>query len=156
MVTLFVVVVVVVVVVAQRFCAFGGNAGAKVMDNKTFAKLCKDTRLVHKKNKRFTTTDVDLIFAKVKAKGKRKITFSEFETALSAIGTWQASLLANATRSCSHYLPAAKLYPKLGSEEALHNVEDQIIAGGGPSSSGTVRASPRATHTTFVTFSLWP
>jgi len=100
-----------------RFCAFGGNTGAKVMDNKTFAKLCKDTRLVHKKNKRFTTTDVDLIFAKVKAKGKRKITFSEFETALSAI--------------------AAKLYPKLGSEEALHNVEDQIIAGGGPSSSGT-------------------
>lgn len=41
------------------------------MEGKTFAKVAKDCHLLDKK---FTSTDVDLIFAKVKAKGSRKIT----------------------------------------------------------------------------------
>lgn len=43
------------------------------MDGKTFAKLTKDCGLLDKK---LTPTDVDLIFAKVKDKTARKITFS--------------------------------------------------------------------------------
>lgn len=45
-------------------------------------KLCKDCGLV---DKAFTTTDVDLIFAKVKAKTARKITFQQFVMALREI-----------------------------------------------------------------------
>ena len=47
-----------------------------------FAKLCKDCGLVDKK---FTTTDVDLTFSKVKAKGARKIGISEFQKALELV-----------------------------------------------------------------------
>lgn len=41
------------------------------MEGKTFAKVAKDCSLL---DKRLTVTDIDLIFAKVKAKGARKIT----------------------------------------------------------------------------------
>lgn len=42
------------------------------MDGKSFAKMCKDTKLIDKK---MTATDVDLIFAKSKTKADRRITF---------------------------------------------------------------------------------
>ena len=53
------------------------------MDGRQFAKLCKDTKLI---GGGFTTTDVDLIFAKVKDKGARKISFEQFDDALNHIG----------------------------------------------------------------------
>ena len=53
--------------VYQDYC--GGQA---TMDGKSFAKMCKDTKLIDKK---MTATDVDLIFAKAKAKTDRRITF---------------------------------------------------------------------------------
>ena len=46
------------------------------MDGKTFAKVAKDTKLLDKK---LTTTDVDLIFAKIKDKTLRTITFDQFK-----------------------------------------------------------------------------
>jgi hypothetical protein len=54
------------------------------MDGRQFAKLCKDCNLLDKK---FTTVDVDLFFAKVKDKTARKITFKQFEDALALIAT---------------------------------------------------------------------
>ena len=45
------------------------------MDGKSFVKLAKDTGIVDRK---LTTTDVDIVFAKVKAKFERKITFDQF------------------------------------------------------------------------------
>jgi hypothetical protein len=42
------------------------------MDGKTFAKMCKEVKFLDKK---LTPTDVDLIFAKIKDKSERKITF---------------------------------------------------------------------------------
>ena len=50
--------------------------GSGEMDGKTFAKFTKDEKLITKK---LTTTDVDLIFAKIKAKGSRKINLEEFK-----------------------------------------------------------------------------
>ena len=49
----------------------------KEMDNREFAKLCKDCKLVDKK---VTLTDVDLAFAKAKTPGAahRKITYPQF------------------------------------------------------------------------------
>jgi hypothetical protein len=49
------------------------------MDGKSFAKMCKDTKLIDKK---MTATDVDLIFAKSKGKTDRRITFDQWLTAL--------------------------------------------------------------------------
>jgi hypothetical protein len=45
------------------------------MEGKQWAKLCKDTKLIDKK---YTSTDVDLIFAKVKDKSARRINFAQF------------------------------------------------------------------------------
>ena len=44
--------------------------------------MAKDTGLVDKK---FTNTDVDLLFAKVKDKAERRITYAQFEKALELI-----------------------------------------------------------------------
>lgn len=57
-------------------------ADPKSMDNREFAKLCKDCKLL---NKKVTTTDVDITFAKVKTKGSRKITYDQFIAALDCL-----------------------------------------------------------------------
>ena len=51
--------------VFKEFCAFGqGKDSSPMMDNAKFSKLCRDTKILDKK---LTTTDVDIIFSKVKA-----------------------------------------------------------------------------------------
>ena len=50
----------------------GFTAGAPDMDGKTFAKLAKDCKIL---DKALTATDIDLIFAKIKDKAARKITY---------------------------------------------------------------------------------
>jgi hypothetical protein len=66
----------------QVFSAF--NRGALEMDGRTFAKMVSDCGLLDKK---MTSTDVDLIFAKIKAKTARKINFVEFEEGVRLIAT---------------------------------------------------------------------
>lgn len=56
--------------------------GSAAMDGRTFVKLCKDCKIFCKL---YTTTDADLIFAKVKQKGAKTITAAEFEQALQLI-----------------------------------------------------------------------
>jgi hypothetical protein len=58
----------------EAFASFGG-AHSKEMDNSHFSKMMKECGLI---DKVFTTTDVDMLFTKVKAKGERKITFQQF------------------------------------------------------------------------------
>lgn len=55
------------------------SAGAKEIDGKTFAKCAKDCGVI---NKSCTATDIDLIFAKSKAKDSRKITYAQFKSAI--------------------------------------------------------------------------
>jgi hypothetical protein len=64
------------------FSAFCG--GGKEMDGRGFAKLCKDCGLLDKK---FTTTDVDLIQAKVRDKTTKKMNLSQLEAAIGEIAT---------------------------------------------------------------------
>ena len=52
------------------------TGGANEMEGKTFAKLAKDTKIL---DKNLTATDVDLVFAKVKDKAARKISFAQFQ-----------------------------------------------------------------------------
>ena len=63
---------------------FTSFAQGKEMDGKTFAKLTKDCGLLDKK---LTTTDVDLTFAKIKDKAARKITFDQFKNGVAHFAT---------------------------------------------------------------------
>jgi hypothetical protein len=58
-----------------NFCGEGHDE----MDGKTFAKFAKDCEVI---NKKCTTTDIDLTFAKVKDKAARKINFEQFSAAV--------------------------------------------------------------------------
>lgn len=61
----------------SAFTAYTKGAGD--MDGRTFTKILKDCKILDTK---MTAVDADLIFAKVKAKGAKKITYAEFEEAL--------------------------------------------------------------------------
>ena len=72
------------------------------MDNAHFSKMCKECGLVDKS--RFSTTDVDLLFNKAKAKAARKLTFHEFKSAVipdiaSKTGLSEEDLIAKITSS---------------------------------------------------------
>ena len=56
--------------------------GKSEMESKQFSKLVKECKLLDKK---FTNNDVDIVFAKVKVKGLKTITFADFERALAEI-----------------------------------------------------------------------
>ena len=94
------------------FKSFTGNTIE--MDGRQFAKLCKDTKLI---GGGFTTTDVDLIFAKVKDTKARKINFNQFKTALDHVGAKKG---------------------KTGDE-----IAEDLIAAGGPQWSGTKAEATR-------------
>ncbi len=52
--------------VFKSFCSFGaGKDGTAQMDNAKFAKLFRDLKLLDKK---FTSTDVDIIFSRTEVK----------------------------------------------------------------------------------------
>ncbi|EDQ91845.1 uncharacterized protein MONBRDRAFT_3203, partial [Monosiga brevicollis MX1] len=78
------------------------------LDSAKFTKLCKETKLI---SKSLTTTDADLIFTRVKAKGQRKIGFAEFRSALEEVAK------------------------KTGQDVSA--VEAKVTRAGGPQSSGT-------------------
>ena len=56
--------------------------GKPDMESKQFSKLVKECKLIDKK---FTNNDVDIVFAKVKVKGTKTISFGDFERALEEI-----------------------------------------------------------------------
>ncbi len=58
---------------------FTAYAQGSTMEGKQFAKFVKDLGLLDKK---LTATDVDLVFAKIKEKTARRITYAEFENGL--------------------------------------------------------------------------
>jgi len=62
----------------QAFEAFAsfGTGPTREMDNSHFSKMLKECKIID--GKTFTTTDADLLFNKVKAKGERKLTFAAF------------------------------------------------------------------------------
>lgn len=90
--------------------------GAAAMDGRTFVKLCKDCKVFCKQ---YTTTDADLIFAKVKQKGAKTITEAEFEQAMQLVAEKK----------------------KIGYQELV----SQVSSAGGPVYAGT-KALPNKFH----------
>uniref|UniRef100_A0A7S2PB64 Uncharacterized protein n=1 Tax=Zooxanthella nutricula TaxID=1333877 RepID=A0A7S2PB64_9DINO len=67
----------------EVFAAFAG--GSKEMDGRTFVKCLKDARLLD--GHALTMVDADLIFAKCKTRGARKIALDEFTRCLAMVAT---------------------------------------------------------------------
>lgn len=68
----------------QKFAVHGDSkATGKEMNGKNFVKLCKDCKIIDGKN--VTTTDVDIVFSKNKAKSARVITLEQFNQALTEL-----------------------------------------------------------------------
>ena len=93
---------------------FGSSASTATadMDSTRFAKLCRDCGLI---GGGCTPTDVDLIFARVCPKGRRRIGYGEFEASLPLIAERRG--------------------------ESEEDVRATIEAAGGPASSGTTPVS---------------
>nr|XP_004672419.1 tubulin polymerization-promoting protein family member 2 [Jaculus jaculus] len=69
----------------RQFAAFGESSSSGTeMNNKNFSKLCRDCGIMD--NKAVTSTDVDIVFSKVKAKSARTITFQQFQEAMKELG----------------------------------------------------------------------
>jgi hypothetical protein len=104
--------------VFSSFAAFGAGraAGPPELDGAKLAKLARETSIL---DKVLTTTQVDLIFARVKRKGERKIGFDDF------------------LEACAQM--AAIKYP--GDAEGFDRIVLKILEAGGPSSSATAVAA---------------
>ncbi|DBA71896.1 TPA: hypothetical protein ACH3X2_010942 [Trebouxia sp. C0005] len=90
------------------FASFAVRVPVDDLDGAKFSKLCRDAKLL---SKQFNAIDVDIVFAKVKVKGQRRITFDQFVNALGIIAE------------------------KKG--QSLKDVIQPILQAGGPSVTGT-------------------
>lgn len=76
----------------QAYLAY--TKGGPDMDGRTFVKILKDSKLFDSK---FTQVDADLIFAGVKAKGAKKITYGDFEAAMEKVAAKKGDTVASLT-----------------------------------------------------------
>ena len=97
----------------MAYSGFGDKTSAGQMDGKLFAKLCKETGIIDKK---CTATDVDLIFARAKPKGGRKLDWGTFSDA--------AVMLAEKR--------FAKTWKDEGKEAAVRKLYELIAGSQGP------------------------
>lgn len=106
----------------RKFAVHGDTkATGKEMNGKNFVKLCKDCKVIDGKN--ITSTDVDIVFSKVKAKTARVITFEQFIQAMTEL--------------------APKRFKGKGQEEALQLLYG-LIAGKEPSNVGVTKVAKAA------------
>ncbi|XP_048087855.1 tubulin polymerization-promoting protein family member 2 [Alosa alosa] len=118
----------------QKFAVHGDTkATGKEMNGKNFVKICKDCKIIDGKN--VTSTDVDIVFSKVKAKTARVITFEQFKQAMTEL--------------------APKRFKGKGQEEALQLIYG-LMAGKEPANVGVTKvakagAVDRLTDTTKFT-----
>jgi hypothetical protein len=123
------------------FVNFGGGSKERKneMDGKSFLKMTRDCGLLDKASSGLTTTDVDIIFAKAKAKGERRLLFNElYEIALPLLAQkkgWPMQDLVNVI--CNSSGPVAT-GTRAGRVE-LHDNPDLytgVYAKGGPKAHG--------------------
>ncbi|XP_027603183.2 tubulin polymerization-promoting protein isoform X2 [Pipra filicauda] len=112
----------------RKFAVHGDTrATGKEMHGKNWSKLCKDCHVIDGKN--VTTTDVDIVFSKIKGKSLRTITFDQFKEALQEL--------------------AKKRFKGKSEEEALQEMY-KLIEGKGPVISGVTKtvSSPTVSRLT--------
>nr|XP_030121499.2 tubulin polymerization-promoting protein isoform X3 [Taeniopygia guttata] len=112
----------------RKFAVHGDTrATGKEMHGKNWSKLCKDCNIIDGKN--VTTTDVDIVFSKIKGKSVRTITFEQFKEALQEL--------------------SKKRFKDKSDEEALQAMY-KLIEGKGPGLTGVTKtvASPTVSRLT--------
>ncbi|XP_066046181.1 tubulin polymerization-promoting protein isoform X3 [Chamaea fasciata] len=112
----------------RKFAVHGDTrATGKEMHGKNWSKLCKDCHIIDGKN--VTTTDVDIVFSKIKGKSVRTITFEQFKEALQEL--------------------SKKRFKGKSDEEALQEMY-KLIEGKGPGLTGVTKtvASPTVSRLT--------
>ncbi|XP_072139546.1 tubulin polymerization-promoting protein isoform X2 [Mobula birostris] len=112
----------------RRFAVHGDTrATGRDMNGKNWSKLCKDCNIIDKKN--VTTTDVDIVFSKVKPKSFRTINFDQFKDALQEL--------------------AQKRFKGKNEEEAIQEIH-KLIEGNSPLIAGVTKTvlSPTLTRLT--------
>ncbi|XP_061731941.1 tubulin polymerization-promoting protein family member 3 [Nerophis ophidion] len=103
----------------KKFAIHGDTkATGNELNGKNWAKLCKDCKITDGKN--VSSTDVDIVFSKVKQKSARIITFEEFQLAL-------------------HEL-APKRFKGKSHDEALRSIFN-LVEAGAPSNVGVTKMS---------------
>eukprot|EP00075_Anas_platyrhynchos_P013426 XP_027302679.1 tubulin polymerization-promoting protein family member 2 isoform X2 [Anas platyrhynchos] len=103
----------------HKFAVYGDTAASgNEMTGKNFSKMCKECGVMD--GKAVTSTDVDIVFNKVKTKGARTITFAEFQQAMKEL--------------------CGKRFKGKSPEEALQAVYG-LIEGKEPGSAGTTKAT---------------
>jgi hypothetical protein len=114
----------------EQFMAFAnfGVHGSTVtdMDGLHFAKYCSDCNLIGRGQwtfgrKTLTVTDVDLAFAKVKAKRARRITFDEFLMALNILAEKQAMSVADIVAHCLRCVAPTTNATSVAEDVRLHD-----------------------------------
>ncbi|XP_031217264.1 tubulin polymerization-promoting protein family member 2 isoform X2 [Mastomys coucha] len=103
----------------HRFAVFGeSSSSGNEITNKNFSKLCKDCGIMD--GKAVTSTDVDIVFSKVKAKNARTINFQQFKEAMKELGQ--------------------KLFKGKNPDEALEDVF-KLMEGKDPATTGVTKAT---------------
>ncbi|XP_003213640.2 tubulin polymerization-promoting protein family member 2 [Meleagris gallopavo] len=103
----------------RKFAIYGDTAASgNNMTGKNFSKMCKECGVMD--GKAVTSTDIDIVFNKVKTKGARTINFAEFQQAMKEI--------------------CVKRFKGKSPEEALQAVYG-LIEGKEPSSVGTTKVA---------------
>ncbi|XP_063169295.1 tubulin polymerization-promoting protein family member 3 [Candoia aspera] len=102
----------------RKFAIYGDTkATGHEMNGKNWAKLCKDCKVIDGKG--VTSTDVDIVFSKVKAKSSRVISYEEFKQALEEL--------------------APKRFKDKSNEEAFESI-CQLVVGKEPTNVGVTKA----------------
>nr|KAF6503162.1 tubulin polymerization promoting protein family member 2 [Molossus molossus] len=103
----------------RRFAVFGESSSTGTeINNKNFSKLCKDCGIMD--GKTVTSTDVDIVFSKVKAKNARTVSFQQFQEAMKELGK--------------------KRFKAQNPDEALENIY-KLMEGKDPATSGVTKAT---------------
>ncbi|KAM4744197.1 tubulin polymerization-promoting protein family member 3-like [Anableps anableps] len=106
----------------RKFSIYGDpKATGNEMNGKIWAKLCKDCRIIDGKN--ITSTDVDIVFSKVKQKTARVMTYEEFKRALEEL--------------------APKRFKSKSKEEALQSIY-KLVEGQEPTNVGVTKVAKMA------------
>lgn len=113
-----------------QFLAFAnfGNHGepAADMDGARFAKYCADCHVTGRGGDTFgrralSSTDVDLAFARVKAKGARRIDFGAFVRALGALAERQGAGVAELAAHCLRFVAPTTNATSVAEDVRLHD-----------------------------------
>ncbi|MEY6403338.1 tubulin polymerization-promoting family protein, partial [Salmonella enterica subsp. enterica serovar Corvallis] len=107
----------------RKFSVYGDSKSTgKELNGKTWAKLCKDCKIIDGKN--VTSTDVDIVFSKVKQRTARVITYEEFQRALEEL--------------------APKRFKGQSKEEALQSIH-KLVEGREPTNVGVTKVAKAPT-----------